>query len=247
MGHPAELPSSGPSLERFREELDPGRPVGQSYDSLAANLRLLRRPDLKTLLFTSTQPEEGKTTVVGGLALALARTGKRVLAVDADLRRPSLHRVFSLPNREGLGALLSGSASPAELIQKVEVPGGRAGEPCELGVISAGPATNSPPFQTAPPAVLSSLLADLAASCELLLIDSPPILAVDDALLLAPRVDGVVLVLQAGAVPERDALKAKQRLERAGGELLGVVMNRFDPNLHGPGLHPYDAYYAAKP
>jgi capsular exopolysaccharide synthesis family protein len=230
-------------LGRFLEQLDPGRPAGQSYDSLVASLLLLKQRALKTLLFTSTQPEEGKTTVLVGLALALARAGKHVTVVDADLRRPAIHQQFGLENREGLRALLDRSSPVADCIQPVGFPGATGA----LGLVTAGPPTNSPCFQAAEPSAVAAVLAELASGCDLLLIDSPPILSVADPLLLAPLVDGVVLVLQTGAVPEREVVKARRRLERAGAELLGVVMNRFDESLHGPSLHPYDAYYAAKP
>jgi capsular exopolysaccharide synthesis family protein len=232
-------------FEDLLQLIEPSQPVGQSYESLMVNLQLLKRQPLKSVVFTSTQPEEGKTTVVVGLALAMARAHKRVLVVDADLRRPSIHRMLPVVNRDGLGAVLAGSAPPSELIQVVKIPANRYEAGCELGVITAGAPKNSSLFQAVQPAALSTAIENLARSFDLVLIDSPPILSVTDSLLLAPLADGVVLVLQSGAVAERDVLKAKLQLERAGGELLGVVMTHFDERLHGPSLHPYHAYYAA--
>jgi capsular exopolysaccharide synthesis family protein len=245
-GHRSAQPP-GLGFEGLLQLIEPGQPVGQSYQSLMANLRLLKRQPLKTLVFTSTQPEEGKTTVMVGLALAMARAHKRVLVVDADLRRPSIHRLLPVANREGLDALLSGSAPQSELIQVVELPASSHGEGCELWVVTAGPPKNNPLYQAARPEALAAAITDLAKSFDLVLIDSPPILSVTDALLLAPLADGVVLVLHTGAVAERDVLKAAQRIERVGGKLLGVVMNYFDERLHGPSLLPYHAYYAANP
>jgi Mrp family chromosome partitioning ATPase len=90
---------------------------------------------------------------------------------------------------------------------------------------------------------LADAIRAFAQVYDTVVIDSPPVLSVSDCLLLAPLVDGVILILSTGALLQSDATRAKQQLEQAGGRILGVVMNRFDENLHGPAFHPYHGYY----
>lgn len=223
--------------------LDSNAALTQSYQALMSSLRLLNntRP-LKTLLFTSAQPEEGKTTVAVGLALSMARTGKRTLLVDADLRRPQVHQVLGLENARGL-VDLCGAAPQRELVRSLDIsnPGDR--HACVLSVLTSGRSPNA--FALIQSPSLGKCIGDLGESYDAVVIDSPPVLSVSDPLLLAAVADGVVLVINTGALTSADATRAKQRLEQAGSRILGVVMNRFDESVHGPGVHPYQGYYSA--
>ena len=215
----------------------------RSYESLMSSLHLQNgtRP-LKSLLLTSAQPEEGKTTVAIGLALALVRAGKRVLLVDADLRRPALHRVFGLENNKGLGEVLAGDIAGTASRYEIPIPDVGNGPPRSLYLITSG-RSSARLLATIQSTVLLDTIRGFATEHDFVLVDSPPLLSVSDSMLLASAVDGVILILRTGLVREVDARCAMERLSRTGGRVLGVVMNRFDATLHGRELHPYRDYY----
>jgi len=214
-----------------------------SYETLLGSLHLLRssRP-LSTLLVTSAQPEEGKTTVTTTLALYMALAGMKTVIVDCDLRKPRLHDMFELEAPAGFSDFLSGASGISEFVNDVALPGIHAGSPRSLGVITSGsPHAGSLTAFSSPR--VKEAFARLGRDYEAVLVDSPPVLAASDSLLMAPNLDGVILVVSAGAVTEKDARRAKERLEQAGGRILGVVMNRFDSKVHGSRYHPYEDYY----
>jgi capsular exopolysaccharide synthesis family protein len=223
--------------------------LAQAYEALAINLRVAGRPEpMRTLLIASCAPSEGKTTTAVGLAVALARFKKRTLLIEADLRRPSVHRLLPVHQEVGVTSLLPGKAADGTLrhaVQSVEIPEGPEEDSCELSVVTSGPL-----IREALRAIESGLLADAMAKAarefDVIIVDSPPILSVGDALLLAPAVDGVVLVLRAGEVTSRDARNAKETLERSGARVVGVVMNQFDESEHGPAALPYRARYSLR-
>ena len=215
----------------------------QSYEALVSSLRLQNgvRP-LNSLLISSAQPEEGKTTVAVGLALVLALAGKRVLLVDADLRRPALHRVFGVENARGLADVLAGDLDHAEAAHTIPIPDPAGGQPGALSLVTSG-RPSSFPLGAMQSAVLTEVIHRFTEAYDSVVIDSPPLLSVSDALLIAPVVDGVILIVNTGVVSEADGRRAMERLSQAGGRVLGVVMNRFDERRHGPGFHPYHGYY----
>jgi non-specific protein-tyrosine kinase len=205
----------------------PRSPVAESFRGLRTNLQFasLDRP-LRTLLVTSPAPEEGKSTVAANLAVVLAQGGFRVVLIDADLRRPSLHRILGLPNREGLSSLfLQRQAYEGRLNPNYGfVETGEA----RLSVLTSG---SLPPN---PAELLGSesmrlILEQASQTADVVVIDSPPVLAVTDAAVLAPRVDGVLLVVKPGATKLPACQQAVEQLRRVGGSLLGLVLN--DVNL----------------
>jgi capsular exopolysaccharide synthesis family protein len=173
----------------------------------------LDRP-LKTLLVTSPGAHEGKSTVLVNLAMAFVETGRRVLLIDADLRRASLHRALKVPNEHGLVDMLKGTDWPEGF--RWVAPG--------LDFIPSGIKTDSPS------SLLSSrrmaeLITMAGQRADIVLIDSPPILAVADTLPLMARVDGVVLVVRYGVTRRRSLVRAKAQLDKVGARLVGVIVN----------------------
>ncbi len=186
---------------------------------------LLGSDSPQVLLVTSPTPGEGKTTVAANLAQSLSELGRRTLLVDADLRLPRLDQVFSVPNSLGLVDLLR---EPGESIQRYvrEVGDG-------LWLLPAGVASFGGPGLLQERA-FEELLPKLRAKFDLIVIDSPPVLVVSDARALARAADGTVLVVRAGKTQPADAADAKRVLESDGANLLGVVLNSWNPKVYGP-------------
>jgi succinoglycan biosynthesis transport protein ExoP len=188
----------------------------ESYRAVQANLAFaLGATDGKTLLVTSSNPGEGKSTTAANLAGALATSGKRVLLVDADMRKPDAHRYFSLSNTSGLSTAYADMASLPTLVKQVSE---------TLCVLTAGP--NPPnPAQMLGSKKTSAIVSALVRPFDIVIIDSPPILGLADASLLASYVDGVVLVARQGRTRRKhlqesiDIVKASQK------PLVGVILN----------------------
>lgn len=221
---------------------DPG--IRHAYQTLLSSFYIHEsaRP-LKTFLVTSTQPEEGKTTVSVNLALIAMLAGKTVLLVDADFRKPRVHDIFRLDNKVGLGDLLTGSVGIDEAIQVVDLTHETPKKTQALGIITSGSVSSTNIIINMGSPKLKALLDHLSPRFDMVVLDSPPVLSVSDPLLLASMVEGTILVMATGAVTVKDAKRAKERLEQAGGHVLGVVLNHFNEKLHGSGVHPYAEYY----
>jgi protein-tyrosine kinase len=245
-------PKSGQLLENnnnklifrnFLKVLSSSSEIAQSYEALLSNLHLLNSTQpLKILLVTSAQPGEGKTTVTINLVLTAALAGKKGLVIDTDLRRPKINHIFNLENTLGFTDVLTGNLGIQDTIQTVELPNDAFQNKQTISVITSGKISPNS-FSIARSATLNKHVDYLRTMYDLVLLDTPPVLSVSDTLLLAPVVDGIILVLNTGVVTERDARLVKERLEQAGGHIIGVVMNRFNVKMHGPGFHPYSSYY----
>lgn len=190
---------------------------------------------LRTVLVTSASPQEGKSTTVANLGTVIAQAGKRVVIIDADLRKPSQHRLFGLSNDRGLSTLLLEGCSnqAADYLQPSPVQG--------LQILPSGPLPPNPAELLSTP-VLGQALEQLLREVDLVLIDSPPVLGIADPIVLSGCVDGTVLVVDA-ARTRADALKgATEALSRSGTRVLGAVLNK----LHRrDSSSPYYTYYGA--
>jgi polysaccharide biosynthesis transport protein len=193
----------------------------------------------KVLLVTSTQKGEGKTTTTAKLAVALAETGKRVVLVDADLRLPTLHRPFQLENHEGLTSLLVDRVSLPESIDRFL----RATPLPTLQVLTSGPLPPNP-TELLQSQSMMLLLERLAEQYDVVLLDSPPVLAVADAMTVAPKAQGVIFVVESGHVRLGQINEALGRLRRGGTPVLGVVLNKVKDDTAGYYYYAYDGSYA---
>jgi len=219
----------------WRPELAAGRP-GPSL--LAESFRSMRTSLLdevsgssigRVWAVTSPSESDGKTTVAANLALSMAELGRRVLLVDADLRRPRLHRIFEAVNRAGLSDLLGAEPpSEAEIDAAIEtMPGSE-----RLHLLPSGVAAYGGPGLLHS-AALNALLARLRDKFDLVVVDTPPALAVSDARALARSADGVVLVVRAGRTGAALAAEAEALLRSDGARVLGAVLNSWDPRQGG--------------
>lgn len=197
---------------------DPQSPIAEAYRTLRTNIQYAGvNKEIKSLMVTSAGPEEGKTTTIANLAVAVAQTDKKVLLIDGDLRKPNIHRSFQVSNRVGLTNLLIRQAQLDYVIQKM--PG------IELYLLTSGPVPPNP-AELLGSQRMKELLEELKAQYDMVLIDTPPLLAVTDAQLLASYVDGVLLVLGSGKVLRDHAKKAKALLDHVGANVVGAVLNK---------------------
>ena len=211
---------------------DPKSPVSESYNSLRGALLYSTTEGLPhVMLVTSAQPAEGKTSTSYALAAGFARMGRKVLLIDADLRRPAVHRRINMTNDKGLSTLLTSQEPADAVIQPSEQPG--------LSLLTSGPVPPSP-TELLSSARMEQLVTELARSFDAVVIDSPPILGLADAPVLSALADGVVIVVEAGR-NRRGALKtALRRLRGMRPVLLGAVLTKFDATRSG---NRYSDYY----
>jgi polysaccharide biosynthesis transport protein len=212
--------------------LDPKSPVSEAYNSLRGALLYSTTAGLpQIMLVTSAQPSEGKTTSAYAIAVGLARMGRKAVLVDADLRRPSVHRRIDHDNARGLTTLLT-SADP---VGSALVASGLDA----LTLLPSGPVPPSP-TELLSSARMEQLLIELAQAFDVVVIDSPPILGLADSPMLSALVDGVIFVVEADR-GHRGALKtALRRLRAMRPVLLGAVLTKFDPTRAG---NRYSEYY----
>lgn len=205
-------------------------PVTEAYRTLRTNLQFTRIDSgLKKIMFTSAGPGEGKSTTISNTAVVLAQSGKKVLVIDGDLRKPVQHKIFQRKNR-GLTNYLVENMPITELIQDTNIP--------QLTLLTSGPIPPNP-SELLNSKKMEEMLEQLVQQYDYLLIDAPPVVAVTDACVLASRVDGVVLVVASGAARPEMAQQAKELLIKAEGRILGVVLNRVEIQKE----HSYYYYY----
>ena len=199
----------------------------------------------RLLVITSPSPGEGKTTVVTNLAICLAEINRKVLLIDADMRKPRVHKVFGVPNQWGLSDLLRGAGSLDQGVSledfavKTQVPG--------LHVLPSGTPTHSIPNLLHSPRT-SELLRRAREEFDSVLIDTPPMMQISDARVLGQMADAVILVLRAGRTTRGTAKAAADRFFEDGTHLLGTILNSWDPKTNGYGYYDsyryYDYYYS---
>jgi non-specific protein-tyrosine kinase len=204
---------------------DPHSPAAEAYRSLAANLQFAYADrQLQTIGVTSAAAGEGKSTTVANLAVALAQSGRRVIVVDADLRRPGQHTLFGVKREDGLSTVLLGDQTSLPL-QETQSSGVR--------VLASGPSPANP-LEVLASRRFDQVLALARAQADFVLVDTPPAGALADAAVLAPRLEGVLLVVSAGRTKRDLARRAREQLERVNANLLGVVLTdvRGDDRLY---------------
>lgn len=194
-------------------------PADEAFRRLGANiLGAQGESELRTLLVTSAAPGEGKSTIVANLGRAFAQSGLRVVAVDADLRLPTLHQIFDVPNNTGLSTVLEGAPVATGVIE-TSVP--------RLSLMPSGPRSDNPGELIAS-APMADVLAELGRDFDTVVLDTPAFLAASDSLMLARHVDGVLLVVRQDHVRREAVLTVRKELTRVNAHSLGVVVNRGD-------------------
>lgn len=213
--------------------LDPRSPISEAYRTLRTNIQFSSVDhQLRLLMFTSSGPGEGKTTTTCNTAIVAAQAGKKVLIIDADLRKPTVHYTFRVPNTVGLTSVLASQRSLDEAIQTTEVPG--------LDILTSGPIPPNPAELLGSKA-MSNIIEQLKERYDQIIFDSPPVLAVADAQILSTYMDGVILVIHAGNTSRDLVIRAKQQLDTVQARVIGVVLN----NKKLEHEHEYYYYYSS--
>jgi len=194
--------------------------LAESYRLLRTNLFSLDADQTRTIMITSALPGEGKSAVAANLAGVCANGYRQVLLVDSDLRKPTQHAYFGVSNAVGLAQALRPPRLGEDNSQEVTVQQVQPG----LDILTSGPVPPSPPDQLASD-TMAQLVQFVRAKYDLIIFDSPPVLTVADAVVLARYVDGVVLVVKAAHTRRDQAGEAIKKLTRANTKLLGVVLN----------------------
>ncbi len=194
---------------------DPRSPISEAYRTLRTNLSFysLDNP-LRSLVVTSPAPNEGKSTTIANLAVTIAQSGRRTILVDCDLRRPSLHDLFGLKAEPGFTDLV--------LADRLELPLQPTGVD-NLWLLASGAKPPNPADLLGAKKV-DQIIARLQEEADMVLFDAPPVMAVTDAAVLGAKVDGVLLVIQAGKTKRDHAERAKETLEKAKVRIVGATL-----------------------
>ncbi|WP_341961716.1 CpsD/CapB family tyrosine-protein kinase [Planococcus maritimus] len=211
--------SKRPLARKLVARIKPNSLISEQYRTIRTTINFsLPGNEMKTLLFTSASKEEGKSTTSANMAIVFAESGKKVLLVDADMRKPTLHHTFHLNNHMGLANLLIGKG---ELEQSVRDSGIQGLELLTSGQIPHNPAEllDSP--------MLDRLIEKMKERYDLIIFDSPPILSVSDSKIMANKCDGTVLVVNTGKTEKQSAIKARDSLTTSKAYIVGVVMNNY--------------------
>lgn len=216
----------------FITHYDSRSPVSEAYRAIRTNLQFAGAgKQLKTLVFTSAIPGEGKSTTVANLAIAMGQDDKHILLVDCDMRKPVVHRRFGLLNR-GLSNCFAEDLPLKEVIQADVFP--------NLDVVTSGPVPPNP-AELLGSKKMEALLQEAAETYDYVFLDMPPVLAVTDAALMSSRVDGTVIILGSGDIGPDEGKQAKSLLEKVHANILGVILNKV-PQHHKSGYYYYYYY-----
>jgi receptor protein-tyrosine kinase len=206
---------------RFIWSVDPNDPLYEAYRKILTHMKIMghkKEPVLQSVLVTSGGPEEGKSTTVINLGISACHTGKTVVVVDADLRRPSLHRCLEVPNDVGLADVLEGGSSVDDAILETSIQG--------LSVVPGG--TPSPdPAKLLGSEKMKALVAGLRDRFELVIVDSAPLLVKTDPLVLSNYVDGSIVVVESGKTTTRAVNELVDMMTKAHVDQVGFVLNKF--------------------
>ena len=202
----------------------PKSPISEAYRTLRTNLQFSNVDgDLKTISITSSGPAEGKTTTLCNVAETFAQSGKRTLIIDADLRKPRVHKVFKLSNAVGLTNVLTGQKKFEDVLQ---ITGSH------LQVLTCGPIPPNP-AELLESKAMKQLLEVLSQHFDVILIDTPPVGVVTDGAIMASMVDGTILTVASHKTQIDGAKRAKQLLEQVNARIIGVVMTMMPVSKKG--------------
>ena len=196
---------------------DPMSKIAEAYKIARTNVEFaMLDKKLKTIAVTSAQQSEGKTVTIANLAISYAQAGRRILLVDADLRRPSIHRRFGLSNRQGLTTAIVRGAQPQAFVQDSKIP--------NLSILTSGPIPPNP-AEMLMSETLWRLIDELKPHYDMIFFDASPVGVVTDAAIIATRVDGTIFVIRAGEIKKAQLTRATDLLKKVNAHVLGFILN----------------------
>lgn len=196
---------------------EPKSRITEQYRNIRTNIEFTSVDNhIRSIMVTSANPGDGKTTTVANLAVVFGQQGKKVLVIGADLRKPSIQDLFAVHTSNGLTNVLSGQTNVMQCIQKTDIE--------NVYVMASGPIPPNP-AELLGNRVMDEVLLEAYNMFDIVLIDTPPVLAVTDAQILANKCDGIVLVVRSEKTEKDKIVKTKQILDKASGKILGVVLN----------------------
>ena len=211
---------------------DPKNPAAEAYRVIRTSVQFAQAgKELQTIALTSCTLNEGKSTTIANMAVVLTQAGKSVLLIDCDMRNPTVHKNFNLSNKIGLSSCISMGTAVADAVQATGIEGLDA---LTAGVIPPNPSELLGSEQ------MKNLLQRAKEQYDYVLIDTPPVMPVTDALIVSRFVDGMILVIASAEVKVEMARDVKNQLVHAGANILGVVLNKVRSEHHGYG---YGYYY----
>ncbi|GCD09742.1 CpsD/CapB family tyrosine-protein kinase [Clostridium tagluense] len=221
----------GLDLITFKE---PTSPMSESYRTLRTNIQFSSfDKKIKTILITSSGPGEGKTTTSSNLAMVMAQGGNKTILIDCDQRKPQVHKVFGFSNENGLSNIL---VSDNEVDINIGV---HETEEPNLHVLSSG--TRPPnPAELLGSAKMKNFIEQLKKTYDFIILDTPPIVLVTDAQILAQYTDGCLLVISSGEAERDSVIKSKGLLEKVNAKILGTVLNKVDSKKKGYYHYQYE-------
>lgn len=212
-------------------------PATEAYRVIRTSIQFAQAgKELQTIALTSCTPNEGKSTTIANLAVVLTQAGKSVLLIDCDMRNPTVHKNFNLSNKVGLSSCISMGTALSDAVQKTSIEGLYA---LTGGVIPPNPSELLGSEQ------MKNVLQRAKEQYDYVLIDTPPVMPVTDALIVSRFVDGMILVIASAEIKVEMARDVKNQLVNAGANILGVVLNKVRSEHHGYG-YGYYYYYGSK-
>jgi len=221
---------------RLVTHLDPKSPVSEAYRTLRTNIQFQKLKNKEsTLMVTSSAPKEGKSTTIANLAITMAQMGSKTLLVDTDLRRPVIHSVFNLGKDRGITNFLLGKMSFSEIVKPTMVD--------NLSVVTSGPLPPNPSELLASEE-MDEFIEQARSHFDVVLFDSPPVIAVTDAAILSTKVDGLILVVKAHQTQKTAIARAKNLLDNVKAHVVGCLLNSVNvERAYGSYYHYYYYHY----
>lgn len=238
---------------RILSHFAPKSTLAESYRALRTNLKFVGlKDDMKNILFTSSSPQEGKSTVVANLAITMAQDGKKVLLIDGDMRKPMIAHIFGIEQTSGLADIILGNYSWRDVVRTVsDVMMGKMSVDDvmmtpgmdNLNIITSG-SIPSNPSELVSADTINQIINEAKSEYDLILWDAPPILSATDAAILSSKMDGVVMVYRVGRIARNTLKRAKTQLDNVHAHVIGVVLNGLKAEI-SPDFtkHDYYRYY----
>jgi tyrosine-protein kinase Etk/Wzc len=223
-------------LSRMVTHIDPKSPISEAYRTLRTNIQFQKlRNKESTLMVTSSAPKEGKSTTIANLAITMAQMGSKTLLVDTDLRRPVIHTVFNLNKDKGVTNFLMGKMTFNEIVKPTMVE--------NLSVVTSGPLPPNP-SEMLSSGEMEDFVEQAKNNFDVVLFDSPPVIAVTDAAILSTKLDGIILVVKAHQTQKTAVARAKNLLDNVNANIVGCLLNSVNiEKAYGAYYHYYYYHY----